>query len=270
MSSKVIGRIGMGMVASMILVAIFAPLIAPYDPFAMVGTPFQAPCGEFWLGTNDVGQDIFSELVYGTRTSLLVGILSALICMLIGVTIGICAGWFGGWADRFLMKITTFFITIPYLPAIIILAAFTRSGVWTTAVILGVMSWPGLARVIRSQTMQIKTKDYILTVRAMGASSFYILTRHILRELFPFLMYRVSDRIKSGILSESSLSFLGLGDPVSKSWGSIIYYAQSKSALLTGSWVWWIIPAGACICFVCFGLIMISYYTESKTDSRVE
>ena len=134
MSSKIIGRIGMGMVAFMILIAVFAPLIAPYDPFSMAGKPFQAPCVEFWLGTNDVGQDIFSELIYGTRTSLLVGIFSALICMLIGVSIGICAGWFGGWVDRFLMKITTFFITIPYLPAVIILAAFTRSGVWTTAV----------------------------------------------------------------------------------------------------------------------------------------
>ncbi len=270
MSSKIIGRIGMGMLAFMALVAIFAPLIAPYDPFAMVGKPFQPPSGEFWLGTNDVGQDIFSELVYGTRTSLLVGVLSALISMFIGVTIGVCAGWFGGWLDRLLMKVTSFFITIPFIPAVIILAAFTRSGIWTTAVILGVMSWAGLARLIRSQTMQIKTKDYILTIRAMGASSFYILTRHVIRELFPLLMYRASDRIKSGILSESSLSFLGLGDPISKSWGSMIYYAQSKSALLTGSWVWWIIPAGACICFVCFGLIMISYYTESKADSRVE
>ena len=148
----------------------------------------------------------------------MVGVLSALISMFIGVTIGVCAGWFGGWLDRLLMKVTSFFITIPFIPAaVIILAAFTRSGIWTTAVILGVMSWAGLARLIRSQTMQIKTKDYILTIRAMGASSFYILTRHVIRELFPLLMYRASDRIKSGILSESSLSFLRSGDPISKS-----------------------------------------------------
>lgn len=141
---------------------------------------------------------------------------------------------------------------------------------WATAIILGIMSWSGVARLIRSETMQIKTKDYITTIRAMGASSFYLITRHVIKELIPIILYRFSDRIKSGILSESSLAFLGLGDTISKSWGSIIYYAQNKNALLTGAWVWWIIPAGACICFLCFALILISYSSEAKKDVRNE
>ncbi len=270
MRSKYIGILGLSMLGFMVLVAIFAPLIAPYDPFVVTGTPFESPSGTHWLGTNDIGQDIFSELIYGTRTSLVVGFLSAFISIVIGAVAGVCSGWFGGWLDRLLMKVTTFFITIPFVPSLIILAVFVEPSMWATAIILGIMSWSGVARLIRSETMQIKTKDYITTIRAMGASSFYLITHHVIKELIPIILYRFSDRIKSGILSESSLAFLGLGDTISKSWGSIIYYAQNKNALLTGAWVWWIIPAGACICFLCFALILISYSSEAKKDVRNE
>jgi ABC-type dipeptide/oligopeptide/nickel transport system permease subunit len=118
--------------------------------------------------------------------------------------------------------------------------------------------------------MQIKTNDYITTIRAMGAGSFYMIFRHLIQELIPYILYQFSSRMKSSILSESSLAFLGLGDTVSKSWGTIIYYAQNKNSLLTGAWVWWIIPPGACICFVCFALILISYSSEARKDIRNE
>ena len=267
---KTVGRVGWALLLAMIAVALLAPVLAPYDPYASVGGTFLPPSREHLLGTNDIGQDIFSELLYGTRTSLAVGACSAAISMALGTAVGMTAGWFGGAADRILMKLTAFFMTIPYLPAIIILSAFTKPGPWTTSVILGVMSWSGTARVVRSETMAIRQKEYIRTIAAMGAGSWYLLRCHVFRELLPLLFYRAAARVKAGILSESSLSFLGLGSTVQKSWGAMLYYAQAKNALLTDAWLWWVLPPGLCIALLSCALVMISYGAEGKLDRRLE
>ena len=267
MRNRIIKNIGIAILIFTVTVALLAPLISPYSPTENnVARPLQRPGEGHVLGTNDIGQDIFSELIYGTRISLLVGSFSALIALVIGTTVGMISGWFGGWIDRLLMKITTFFITIPFIPSVIILSTFTKAGVFNMSIILGVMSWPEVARVLRSQTIKIKSSDYINAIQAMGAGNVYILRRHILRELMPLIMYRGVARMKSGILMEASMSFLGLGNPVAKSWGSMIYYAQAKNALLTGAWVWWVIPPGICICLVCMALMLISYSLEGANS----
>ena len=268
--NKKIVNIGWGILIVITLIAVFAPWLAPYNPYTDMDIIYLKPSREHLLGTNDIGQDIFSELLYGARTSLVIGFISAAISIIIGSIVGMVSGWYGGRIDRFLMKITAFLMTLPFLPTVIIISAFTKPGPITTSVILGVMSWSGTARIVRSQILNIKNKEYILTIRAMGASDWYILTRHVLKELLPFLMYRASARVRSGILSESSLSFLGLGSPVVKSWGTIIYYAQAKNALLTGAWVWWILPPGICIILISCALTMISYGAEGKMDRRLE
>lgn len=268
--NKKIVNIGWAILIFMIMIAVFAPWLTPYNPYTDMDAIYLRPSKEHFLGTNDIGQDIFSELLYGARTSLVIGFISATISIVIGSMVGMVSGWYGGGIDRFLMKITTFLMTLPFLPTVIIISAFTKPGPITTSLILGVMSWSGTARIVRSQILNIKNKEYILTIRAMGASNWYILTRHVLKELLPFLMYRASARVRAGILSESSLSFLGLGSPVVKSWGTIIYYAQSKNALLTGAWVWWILPPGICIILISCALTMISYGAESKMDRRLE
>ena len=258
------------LLALMVLVAVFAPVLAPYDTYSSVAEPYLAPCAEHLLGTNDIGQDILSEVIYGTRTSLSIGFLSAVISVGLGTVLGVLAGWYGGWADRLIAKITAFFLTIPYIPSIIILSAFTKPGPWTTAVVLGIMSWAGTARVVRTQTAALKEKEYIQTLRAMGAPDGYVFFHHAARELLPWLMYQAAGRVKSGILSESSLSFLGLGSTTQKSWGTIIYYAQARNALLTDAWLWWILPPGLCIALVSCSLVMISYGFEEKTDRRLK
>lgn len=268
-SGRVVGRAGLILFALMALTAFLAPVVAPYDPYAVSGAAYLPPGAEHLLGTNDIGQDIFSELLYGARTSLAVGLLSAAISLGLGTAAGVLAGWYGGAADRLVMKVTAFFLTIPFIPAVILLSAFTRPGIVSTAAILGGMSWAGTARVVRTQTRAIRERDYIRTIRAMGAPDFYIFTRHVIRELSPWLMYQGAGRVKSGILSEASLSFLGLGSAAQKSWGSMIYYAQAKSALLTGAWVWWIIPPGLGIVLVSCALVMISYGAEERTDERL-
>lgn len=267
---KRIASAGWILLALMIGIAILAPVIAPYDPYGDLFQIYLQPSAEHLLGTNDIGQDIFSELIYGTRTSLAIGFLSAAISIGIGSLVGMISGWYGGAVDRLFMKITAFFMTVPFLPTVIILSAFTKPGPLTTSVILGVMSWSGTARIVRSQILSIKNKEYIQTIKAMGAGDFYILSRHVLKEILPFLMYRATARVRAGILSESSLSFLGLGSTVVKSWGTIIYYAQAKNALLTGSWLWWIVPPGVCIIIISCALTMITYGAEGKMDRRLE
>lgn len=265
MRHKVMAWTGGLILLAVILCALLAPILAPFNPYVAVAAPLLPPGGAHLLGTNDIGQDIFSELLYGARTSLLVGVLSAGISLGLGLVVGMLSGWFSGsWADRLLSKVTAFFLTLPFIPTVIVLSAFTGPDTTRMAVILGVLSWPELARVLRAQTIQIRSAGYLQAIRAMGASNGYILTRHVVRELFPLLLSRGVERVKSGILMESSLSFLGLGNPLVKSWGSIIFYAQSKSALLTGAWVWWVIPPGLCICLVCMSLMLISYALETR------
>lgn len=267
---KRIGVVGWAILGFMVAVAILAPVLAPYDPYATVGETFLAPSAQHLLGTNDIGQDIFSELLYGARTSLAVGFLSAAISVVLGTAVGMVSGWFGGFADRLLMKVTAFFMTIPFLPAVIILSAFTRPGPITTSIILGVMSWPGTARLVRSETMAIRKKEYILAIQAMGAGHGYLFLHHVVKEILPLVLYRGMERVKSGILAESSLSFLSLGSTVQKSWGTMIYYAQAKNALLTDGWLWWILPPGLCIALVSCALVMISYGAEGRADRRLE
>jgi ABC-type dipeptide/oligopeptide/nickel transport system permease subunit len=261
---------GFFIIGIMILTAIFPETFAPYSPFLQTGRTFEKPGAEHILGTNDIGQDIFSELIYSTRNSLAVGALSAVIALSIGVFTGVAAGWYGGVMAGIIMQITAFFLAIPFLPTVIILSAFMRGGVWSMSLILGFMSWPAITRVLYAAVLEIKTSAYIKVIRGMGAGGIYIIVHHVIRELFPLILYRGIMRVKSGILAESSMSFLGLGNPAEKSWGAMIYYAQAKNAVLTGTWVWWIIPPGVCICLVSIALMMIAYRLEAVNDKRIE
>lgn len=269
MKNKIYFIIGVSGFCIYLLIAVFAPIFAPYSPREITGGSFGKPCIEHFLGTNDIGQDILSEIVFGTRYSMLVGFLSSVISCVIGAGVGIFAGWFGGWRDDVLMKITTFFITIPYFPLVIVLSVFLNGNIMTTAFVLGVTSWPGMARVLRSQTMKIKSSEYITTIQGMGAGDFYLIFHHILPEILSLLIYHMIMRFKSAILSESSLSFLGLGSALNKSWGTILYYAKTKSAFLTDAWIWWILPPGIMIIFLVFCLMMIAYGLEAATNKRL-
>ena len=270
MRNRTVGAVGIAIILLMAFAALFAGFLAPYSPYDQAGGTFEKPSRSHLLGTNDIGQDILSELIYGTRVSLAVGALSAAVSISVGVAVGVASGWYGGSVDRLFAKVTSFFMTIPFLPSVIILASFSNSGILGMSAILGLLSWTDVARVLRASTMQLRERPYIRMIRGMGAPSFYILTRHVFRELLPYILYRTVARVKSGILAESSMSFLGIGSPVAKSWGSIIYYAQARNALITGAWLWWIVPPGLCICAVSMGLMMLAYRMETKSDSRME
>jgi ABC-type dipeptide/oligopeptide/nickel transport system permease subunit len=238
---------GAALIALFCLVAAFAPALAPYDPFERVGTPFAVPDARHLLGANDIGQDIFSELIYGTRISLTMGILSSFIAISVGTLVGLAAGFFGGKADAFLMRIVDVALVIPMIPLMILLAAFLGPRFWNIRLVIGLLSWASPARVIRAQTMAVKNRGYIEAVKAVGGKPLYIIFRHILPPTLSIVISQLILMSSRAILMEASLSFLGLGDPTQKSWGIILYYAQARSAFLTNAWLWWILPPGLMI-----------------------
>lgn len=266
MKNKKILIVGCVIILFFLFVAIFAPKLAPYDPNELAAASFQKPSARHLLGTNDIGQDIFSELIFGTRYSIGIGALTALISGVIAVLVGITAGLGSAAADRLLMNLTTFVITIPYYPLVILLAALTRGGIMTTALVLGVTSWPEMARIIRAETIRIRNTAYITDIEAMGAGKPYIMLLHIIPELSPFIFQKLILRFRSAIIAESSLSFLGLGSATGKSWGTILSYAQSKNAFLTNSWTWWVIPPGMAILILVFALFLVGYCLEEHAN----
>jgi len=251
------------------VIAVFAPVIAPYDAYADRALPYLPPSPSHLLGTNDIGQDILSELIAGARQSLIIGLIAAAISLSIGAVVGILAGWFGGIVDSALSAICSFFMTIPFFPLVILLSALIGAGALTPAIILGFLGWPEAARVLRAQTLALRQRQYILDIRAMGAGSLHILTRHVLRELLPICTYRFILAFRSGVLAEATLSFLGLGSPIAKSWGNMLYYAQARNAFVTGTWKWWAIPPGLALAVLVFALLLVSYYFEETSDPRL-
>lgn len=264
-----LGRIGLLILTSFIFVAIFAPYITPYDPYERVAEPFLKPSSKHLLGTNDVGQDILSELIYGTRISLIMGIASAAVALFIGTIVGLISGYFGGKVDMILMRIVDLSLVIPMLPLMILLAAFLGPSFWNIIIVIGILSWASPARVIRSQVLTIKSRGYIEAVKVLGGKSFYIIFKHILPPTMSIIISQLILMSSSAILTEASLSFLGLGDPTNKSWGTILYYAQARSAFLTEAWIWWILPPGLLITLIVISFAFVGNAMEEIVNPRL-
>jgi len=257
---RALSLVGLVLIAAFVAIACFAP--APYDPHERVGAPFEPPSPRHLLGTNDIGQDIFSELVHGTRTSFLIGVLAATLALLLGTVVGVIAGYAGGMLDGVLMRTVDVILVLPFLPLMIVLAVYVGPS-WITlvGVIAGVM-WARPARVIRSQVLMIRNLPFVEAVQALGAPVGYTLRRHIIPAILPLIVAQFVSVASSAILIESSLAFLGLGDPVQKSWGTILYYAQARGAFLTGAWLWWVVPPGALITLSVLGFALLGYAVE--------
>jgi peptide/nickel transport system permease protein len=263
------GVAGLVILACFLFVAFFAPLVAPYDPYERVGTPFGAPSFKHLLGTNDIGQDILSELVFGTRISLLIGILSAAVSLVIGTAIGLTAGYLGGKTDAILMRAVDLSLVIPMLPLMILLAAFFGPSFWNIILVIGILSWASPARVIRSQVLTVKNKGYVEAVQVLGAKPWYTIIRHILPPTMSIIISQLILMSSRAILTEASLSFLGLGDPTQKSWGIILFYAQARSAFLTNAWIWWILPPGILITLLVISFAYIGNALEEIVNPRL-
>lgn len=267
------GLAGLIMLIIITAMAVFANYIAPYDPNSSTGPSFQPPSREHLLGTDDMGHDIFSQLVYGARISLFVGFLSAIFGTLIGVLVGLVAGWAGGAVDNVLMRFTDIWLSLPTLLfTIFLVAIIIRSSSYPViyAIILAIAltSWPSVARLIRSSVLSIKERPYIDAVKALGASSIRIMFRHILPNTSSLIVAEIVYRASYAMLTEASLSFLGLGDPNTISWGTMLYYASARYAVVLGYW-WWFIPPGVMISVTVLSVMLVGMALEEYFNPRL-
>ena len=267
------GLVGAAMLLIALLTAIFAPLIAPYDPYAAVRVTvldiFQAPSAAHVLGTDDRGKDVFSALVYGARVSLTVGFSSAAIAILIGSLIGLVAGYARGWIGSLLMRVTDFFLVIPDLALMIVLVAIIGPSLGTIILVIGVLGWTGTARLVRAQTLSVRERKYVLRAKAVGAGDFHILRRHILPAVLPLMLANMVLVISIAILDESSLAFLGLGDPTVISWGQMLNFAFERGAVSAGAW-WALLAPGFAIVWVVLGTTLLGTALEDAVNPRLK
>lgn len=249
-----------------LIVAIFAPALAPYDPYAL-GVPYLKPSAEHPLGTNDIGQDILSELIYGTRVSLLIGVVSALVVTLIGTSLGIIAGYCGGWVDRLISQMINVAMAMPSLPLTILLVAFLSASIWNLIIAICITAWTSTARIVRSRVLQLRELPFVRIEQTFGARSLYIMFRHILPNIVDIVFIRGVMSIGSAMLTEASLSFLGLGAIGQKSWGGILHYAFFRSGIING-YYWWYVPPIVCISVSVLGFMLLSYYGDGRRMRR--
>ncbi|MEM3493666.1 MAG: ABC transporter permease, partial [Thermoplasmata archaeon] len=229
--------------------------------------PGTYPSGNtYWLGTDTQGRDILSRLVWGSQIALFIGVTAAVLSMLLGTVIGLVSGYYGGSVDLVLMRITDVFLVIPFLPLVIILAAVLGSSIMNIIYVLVLIGWPGIARVIRSVILSLKERPFIDAARVTGASHFRIMFKHLFPNVVPLAVLYMTFTVSGAILTEAALSFIGLGDPNSVSWGMILHDAQYSNAV--GNW-WMTIPAGLCITLVSMGFYLVGRAVEQIINPRL-
>lgn len=243
--------------------AILAPVIAPYDPNDIAGPFAEGPSKEFWLGTDQIGRDVLSRLLYATRISLLVGVMATLISTGIGVLFGLVAGYFGGVADMIIMRFTDMVMSFPYILLVLVAAAVFKPGMWNIILILGFVDWPGIARLVRGNVLSLRETNFVKGNIVAGMPLRHILFSEILpNTVAPILVYATSVLALS-ILDEAALSFLGQGvQPPTSSLGNMLNGAQSLTVLTTQPWLW--IPPGLLIVVV---VMAINFIGDALRDA---
>jgi peptide/nickel transport system permease protein len=251
-----------------IIVALFAAYIAPHDPTEILFTPEGMlasdirPNAQHPLGTTSLGRDIFSQLIYGTRSALLVGITAAFFVVAIGTLVGLVAGYFGGWVDTVLMRFTDIAFGIPFLPFVIVLAAFLEPSVWNIVLAMALVLWRDTARVIRSQVLTVRERAFIEAARVTGSSHARILFVHVAPNVLPLSFLYGSIAVGWAILTEASVSFLGFGDSSVISWGYMLQDAYISQALSRGAYYWFLPPGIAIVLIVMAGFFISRGYEE--------
>lgn len=242
------------------LLALFPELFAPYGPRELV-KPWCEPCAEYLLGTSNLGRDNLTLLIYAARITLLIGFASAALAISIGVVIGLISGWHRGPVDDLLMGATDIVMIIPKFPLIIILSAYLSPGPWILILVLGALSWEGVARVVRSKVLQVRSTEYILCARCLGFSRWHIMFREIFPVVLPVVVPQFVLATAGAMLSESALSFLGLSSTTMTSWGVIISDAYTYGGFSEGMWYWWLPPA-VCIILCVIAVTSIAFIHE--------
>jgi ABC-type dipeptide/oligopeptide/nickel transport system permease subunit len=257
------------MIASTLFLTIFGNQISKHNPeFIFADKVLNPPDSDHVLGTDDIGKDIFAQLIAGAQISLSVGLIASLISICISFFIGTISGYYGNFIDNLLMRLTDFFMVVPMLPIIIILSVFGNQTIWKIIIIIGIFNWPSSARLIRSKVLIIKESDYVSYSLLIGASNLHILKNHIIPQIIPTLLVLSILDISNAILAEAALSFLGLGDPTRISWGQMLHYAFERS-IISDAW-WTIIPPGFSIIWISVGSAFLGRYLDHMWRKPVD
>jgi peptide/nickel transport system permease protein len=261
------GRSGVIILVVILLLIGVGPVIFPFNPYAFgssAGSLMQGPSRADWFGTTELGQNVFREFLVGGRISLYVGVAATLIAIVLGAGLGLVSGYYAGWRDTILMRFTDFFLVLPTLPLIIVLAALFGQNVIITSLVIGLTSWPQTARIIRSQVLPL-----VQRVRSLGAKDSRIMFRHILPNVAPLIFANLALVLSGSILAQAALAFLGLGDPVQVSWGTMLHNAFNAGAMSLGAW-WYFIPPGLGIVALTLGFALIGNSLERVLNPRLK
>jgi peptide/nickel transport system permease protein len=266
------GMIGLAILVAAVLMAVAAPLLADPAGLHAVNTttnPAWANPSKFGpLGTDHLGRSVLTQFIWGSRISLLVGLAATVLAMFIGSIVGVTAGFFGGWFGAVLMRLTEWFLVIPFLPLAIVLAAVLGPSVENIILVIGITSWPFPARLIRAQVLTLKERLYVDRSRALGATNWHLMTRHILPNVSGLIIANTTLTVPVAILSETTLSFLGLGDPSRASWGKMLQEGFQAGALTEQAW-WYYVPPGLGIMLVVLAFTLCGQALEEVLDPRL-
>ncbi len=266
-----LGRLGAVLLLGTILFAIVGPIVFPFDPRAVgrtVSDILAPPSAEHWLGTDELGRDVFRQVLEGARISLLVGLAATALSMGVGSLVGIVAGYRTGITDSVLMRVTDFFLVLPALPLVIVLAALLGQSLVILMLVIGLTSWASTARIVRSQVLTLRERPFVARVRSLGASDLRIVRDHILGNVLPLILATTALVIAGSILAEATLAFLGLGDPTHVSWGTMLHFAFESGATGRGAW-WYFLPPGVGIVAVVLGFILVGHALDRILDPRL-
>src|SRR6266567_9638967 len=260
---------GLGIVGFFVLVAILGPVVIQHNPNAFSPDVLQPPSAAHWLGTTQTGQDVFAQVIVGTRVSLLLGFVAGFLATLISVIIGLTAGYFGGLVDDLLSLFMNIFLVVPALPLAVVLAAyFPFRGPLPVAIIVTITGWAWGARVLRAQTLSMRRREFVQAARASGENTFRIIFAEILPNEIAIVAAGLVGTVIYAILAQVGLEFLGLGDVTIISWGTMFYWAQNNEALLLGAW-WWFLAPGCCVALLGAGLAFINFGIDELANPRL-
>jgi len=259
-------RVGLALLTVFVLAAVFAPVIAPYDPSSAEFEAGLPPDGTHWMGTTSQGQDVFSQLIHGARTSLLVGLVAGTISTIIALLIGLTAGYLRGWVDEFLSGLTNLALVIPVLPLMVTLAAYSPArGVWLIIFVISVTGWAFGAKIKRAQIITLRTRDYVTAAKLAGDGTLRIVFREIMPNMSSLVVVGFMGAATAAVGAEAGLEFLGLGDPATVSWGTMLYWADNGGALLTGQWAWLIAP-GLALTMLVTAMTLINFGVDALSN----
>ncbi|MCQ6563360.1 ATP-binding cassette domain-containing protein [Paenibacillus mendelii] len=257
-------RIGIALFGLFVLIAIFAPMLTPYSPSQIDSERLLPPSKEHWLGTNSIGQDLFSQLLYGARTTMFIGLMVTLISTALSVSLGLLAGY-SKRLDPILNGIANMILVLPSLLLILVVASFSGGGTWQLILTLGLLSWPGYMKLIRASILSLKEREFVKAAQLYNGGTWHILTKHLLPFIGPLVRTKLVIAFQSAVAMETSLSFLGIGDPSSVTWGKMLQEAFSRTqTFITDAWQWMIVPPALAIMLVTVALALMG---EGRTSA---